>query len=59
MNLHLAEIVKAVAPKAHAVLLVDQAGWHLSTRLVVPANITIIVTRIKSDRKKRDPPTME
>ena len=40
MNLHLAEIAKAVA--AHAVLLVDQAGWHLSTRLVVPANITII-----------------
>jgi hypothetical protein len=22
--------------------LVDQAGWHLSTRLVVPTNITII-----------------
>jgi transposase len=22
--------------------LVDQAGWHLSTRLVVPANVTII-----------------
>ena len=22
--------------------LVDQAGWHMSTRLVVPANITII-----------------
>ena len=42
MNLHLAEIAKAVAPTAHAVLLVDQAGWHLSTRLVVPANITII-----------------
>ena len=42
MNLHLAEIAKAVAPKAHAVLLVDQAGWHLSTRLVVPTNITII-----------------
>ena len=31
-----------VAPGAHAVLLVDQAGWHLSTRLVVPLNITII-----------------
>jgi putative transposase len=42
MNLHLAEIAKAVAPSSHAVLLVDQAGWHLSTRLVVPANITII-----------------
>src|SRR5437899_2869242 len=42
MNLHLAEIAKAVAPAAQAILLVDQAGWHLSTRLVVPANITII-----------------
>jgi transposase len=36
MNLHLAEIAKTVAPNAHAVLLVDQAGWHLSTRLVLP-----------------------
>jgi hypothetical protein len=36
MNLHLAEISKMVAPKAHALLLVDQAGWHLSARLVVP-----------------------
>src|SRR5262249_53569620 len=33
MTLHLAEIAKAVAPAAHAILLVDQAGWHLSTRL--------------------------
>jgi transposase len=24
------------------VLTVDQAGWHLSTRLIVPSNITII-----------------
>jgi hypothetical protein len=29
MNLQLAEIAKTVAPGAHAVLLVDQAGWHL------------------------------
>jgi hypothetical protein len=28
MNLHLAEMAIAVAPGAHAVLLVDQAGWH-------------------------------
>ena len=42
MNLHLAEIAAAVEPAAHAVLLVDQAGWHRSTRLVVPANVTII-----------------
>jgi len=31
MNLHLAEIAAAIAPAAHAVLLVDQAGWHMST----------------------------
>ena len=40
--MHLAEIAEIVAPGAHAVLLVDQAGWHLSTRLIVPPNITII-----------------
>jgi transposase len=42
MNLHLVEIAATVAPGAHAVLLVDQAGWHLSTGLVVPPNITIM-----------------
>ena len=42
MNLHLVAIAAAVAPGAHAVLLADQAGWHMSTRLVVPPNITII-----------------
>jgi transposase len=48
MNLHLAEIAKTVAPAAHAVLLVDQAGWHMSTRLVVPPNITIVALPPKS-----------
>jgi hypothetical protein len=42
MSLHLAEIAIAVAPRAHAVLLVDQAGWHLAHHLVVPTNITIM-----------------
>lgn len=42
MNLHLAEIAQAVAPGAHAALLVDQAGWHLSYRLVIPPNITLV-----------------
>lgn len=42
MNLHLTEIAKAVAPGAHAVLLLDQAAWHTSDRLVVPANITLV-----------------
>jgi transposase len=42
MTLHLAEIAAAVAPGAHAVLLLDQAGWHLSPKLAVPENITLI-----------------
>ncbi len=42
MSLQLAEIAAAVAPGAHAVLLVDQAGWHLSARLAVPPNITLV-----------------
>jgi transposase len=42
MNLHLVEIAAAVVPGAHAVLLPDQAGWHMSTRLAVPPNVTII-----------------
>ena len=42
MNLHLTEIAQAVAPGAHAVLLLDQAGWHLSDKLVVPPNITLL-----------------
>src|SRR5262249_51993600 len=35
MNLHLAEIAATVAPAAHAILLVDQAGWHLSRTTAV------------------------
>lgn len=42
MNLHLIEISQAVAPGAHAVLLMDQAGWHTTPKLDVPENITII-----------------
>ena len=41
MNLHLVEISAEVAPGRHAVLLLDQAGWHTSARLKVPANITL------------------
>jgi transposase len=42
MSLHLAEIAATVAPGAHAVLLMNQAGWHLSHHLVVPPNITVM-----------------
>ena len=42
MNLHLVEISRTVAPGAHAVMLVDQAGWHMTDALIVPDNISII-----------------
>ena len=42
MTLHLAEISQAVAQGAHAVLLLDQAGWHVSRKLKVPPNITLV-----------------
>jgi len=41
-NLHLAEISKMVRPRRHAVLLLDQAGWHMSGQVEVPANITLL-----------------
>jgi hypothetical protein len=42
MSMHLEEIAFHVAPGAHAVLLLDQAGWHGSAELVVPPNITLM-----------------
>ena len=42
MNLHLAEISRTVAPDAHAVLIMDQAGWHTTNKLDLPSNISII-----------------
>jgi hypothetical protein len=40
--MHLAEIAFHVAPGAHAVLVLDQAGWHASAAFEVPANITLL-----------------
>ena len=48
MALHLAEISRTVTPGAHAVLLLDQAGWHLSDKLDIPANITLMPLPPKS-----------
>ena len=42
MTLHLVEVSRAVAPDAHAVVILDQAGWHRSRALVVPGNITLM-----------------
>src|SRR5437868_896256 len=48
MALHLAEISRTVTPGAHAVLLLDQAGWHLSAKLDIPDNITLVPLPPKS-----------
>jgi transposase len=42
MNAHLAEISRSVAPGAHAVLVLDGAGWHGSAALVVPDNLSLL-----------------
>ena len=42
MAAHLIEISAAVDPGAHAVLIVDQAGWHLTPKLAILDNITVL-----------------
>ena len=48
MQMHLDEISRQVAPKAHAVLLMDRAGWHTTGKLKIPKNITIILLPSRS-----------
>jgi len=40
MNRFLTELSQAVAPGAHAIVLMDKAGWHIAGDLVVPTNLT-------------------
>lgn len=47
MNLHLDRIAAAIPSGRHAALLLDQAGWHLSKHLAVPANITVVPLPLK------------
>ena len=42
MNAHLAEIAKTVRPGAHAILVLDGAGWHSAKALRIPQNITLM-----------------
>ncbi len=42
MNHHLCEISSQVAADAHAVVILDGAGWHRSRGLVAPDNITLL-----------------
>ncbi len=42
LNEHLKEISHHVPTGRHAVLVMDQAGWHHKKELSIPQNITII-----------------
>jgi transposase len=41
-GLHWAEIARHVAPGAHAVVVLDGAGWHAAGDLAVPDNLTLL-----------------
>ena len=43
MQAHLEEIARMVAPGAHAIVLMDQAGWHTTDKLEPPANINLLL----------------
>ena len=42
MQVHLDTIGEAVAPGAHALLILDKAGWHTTGKLKTPADITLV-----------------
>ena len=42
MGVFLAAFARELEPGAHAVLILDRAGWHGSPRLEVPANVTLV-----------------
>ena len=42
MQKHLGEISRAVAPGAHALIILDQAGWHTTGKLKLPDNLTLV-----------------
>src|SRR3974390_2104001 len=42
MQLHLNEIATKVGPGAHAIVILDQAGWHGAKELKVPRNISLM-----------------
>ena len=42
MNRFLAELSQAVSPGAHAVVLMDKAGWHTAGDLAVPENLSLV-----------------
>ena len=42
MQFHLDDIAAKVAPRAHAILIFDQAGWHGAKSLKTPPNLSLM-----------------
>lgn len=42
MTLMLAELAHGLPPATHAVVVLDQAGWHTGAALRVPPNLTLV-----------------
>lgn len=42
MNLFLAAFADTLAPDEHAVLVLDQAGWHVANAMEVPVNVSLV-----------------
>jgi transposase len=42
MQKHIDEIGRAVRPAAHALLILDKAGWHTTRKLKIPKNVTLV-----------------
>ena len=53
MQYHLDEISRTVRRGAHAVLLLDRAGWHTTGQLNVPKNISLVF--LLSERTRTSP----
>src|SRR3954452_23529181 len=48
MQHHLDEIARNLAPKAHALVMLDQAGWHTTEKLRLPENLSLLPLPPKS-----------
>ena len=42
MNIQLSDFSRQLGPDVHAVLVMDQAGWHTTKRLTAPENVTLV-----------------
>jgi transposase len=48
MQHHLDEIARQVAPGAHAIVVLDRAGWHTTGKLRLPQNVSLLPLPPKS-----------